>query len=61
VLIAQHLPKPGAHLVTARIVGEKSLKAGSTREKNGGGSGNTVAACDKQLGNCSTGKWKCKT
>jgi hypothetical protein len=44
VLVAQHLPKLGAHLVTAlarlhvqKLARKKSLKAGNTRDKKGRG------------------------
>jgi len=46
VLITKKLPKLGAHLVTAlarlherNLTRRSSLKAGSTREKKGGGAG----------------------
>jgi hypothetical protein len=48
VLVTNHLPKLGAHLITAlvrlnfhNLVQRSSLEAGSTREKKGGRSGET--------------------
>jgi hypothetical protein len=67
VLVAQHLPKPGAHLATAlphlhvrNLARRSSLEAVNTREKKAveGGGGDAAAARNKQLGNCTAGKSK---
>jgi hypothetical protein len=57
VLVAHHLPKPGAHLVsTARPVKEIAWEQEARkRKKAGGGGGDAVAAGDKQLGSCAAG------
>jgi len=60
VLVAHHLPKLGAHLVTAGLL-KNSLEAGSTRDKKGGGGGgggDAAAAGENQLGSCTAGKVK---
>jgi hypothetical protein len=54
ILVAHHLPKLGAHLVTARPVEEvawRQEEGGKKKAKGvGGGGGDAAAAGDEQLG-----------
>jgi hypothetical protein len=60
VLAAHHLPKLGAHLITARPV-EKIAWRQEARERKkarGGEGGDNTAACDEIFGSCAAGNMK---
>jgi hypothetical protein len=57
VLVAHHLPKLGAHLVTARPVEEIAWRQEAPGRKKAR-RGDAVAEGDKQLGSCAAGKMK---
>jgi hypothetical protein len=56
VFVAHHVPKLGAHLVTARPVEEIAWRQEARGGKKAGGGGEDAAAAgDKQLGSCAAG------